>query len=296
VTKRKSVLSFITSLRHPATTDDYAGVVALLDATLRSLNAQLERRFEAIVVANEPYTPPGDLDFPVESVQVGFARPPRESATKDAKHDAIKLDKGLKLAVAMARSHGTHAMCLDADDFVSRRVTSYVAEHADEKDGWYVERGIRYDVPTGLFRPQRHFNDVCGTSLIWRRGLMPDVTVPADPTPDEVLEAYGVETITEELGSHRTLRRRYAFAPLPFPAAVYAVHGHNHAPGASMRLGLPIGRRRAAEYGIVQPPVARTYAAAAAQLRPTRIREVAGVLIRANRDRPGSRRSDAGTD
>jgi hypothetical protein len=294
VTERQPVLSFITSLRHPATTDDYAGVVALLDATLRSLDEQIERRFEAVVVANEPYLPPGGLGFPVQSVRVGFARPPSGFASKAARLAAIKLDKGLKLAVAMARSHGTHAMGLDADDFVSRRVTSYVAEHAGEKDGWYVEHGIRYHVPTGLFRPQRRFNDVCGTSLLWRRGLMPDVTLPADPTSDEVLEAYGFETVTEALGSHRSLRDRYAFAPVPFPAAVYAVHTHNHDDAASLRLGLPIGRRRAAEYGITPPAAATKYTAAVAQLRPGHVRGIVSAL-RANRGRPDSHPSGVST-
>jgi hypothetical protein len=292
MSQTRPVISFITSLRHPGTTDRYGDVVRLLDDTLRSLDAQRDRRFEAVVVANEAYEPPAGLGYPVRSFTTGFACPPRDFADKDERHASIKLDKGLKLAVAMARSQGAHAMCLDSDDFVSRRVVEFVGAHAGEHDGWFVERGIRYDVSAGLYRPQRNFNDVCGTSLIWRRGIMPDVSLGDEPSADEVLDAYGRERVVEELGSHRTMRRKYGFAPLPFPAAVYAVnHGNNHAPAASLRLGLPIGRRRAAEFGIRPPEAAAARRAAAAQLRPSQLREaftgVAGAARGVVRSRRG---------
>ncbi|SHG28667.1 hypothetical protein SAMN05443575_1921 [Jatrophihabitans endophyticus] len=276
-----TVLTFVTSLRHPDTTDDYAGVEHLLGQTLRSLDAQLDRRFEVVVVANRPYSPPPGLGFAVTTATVGFAAPPREFATKDDKHAAIKLDKGLKLAVAMTRSRATHAMCLDSDDFVSRRLVGFVADHGGDAPGWFVDRGVRYDVVTGLFRPQRHFNDVCGTSLVWRRDLMPDADLGPDPAADDVLAAFGHDRVVEELGSHRTLRRRYGFAAVPFPAAVYAVnHGQNHSGSGAPMLGVPLGRRRAAEFGIDVPDPAATRRAAVAQLRPAHLRRVVATVTR----------------
>ena len=257
------VLTFITSLRHPETTQHYAASEDSLRRSLRALDAQTDARCAAIVVSNRPFSVPLDLRLPVTTVEVGFPPAPDWDGETDRRRAGIRIDKGAKLAVALSRVTSGHVMALDADDFVSRRLTAFVAERGDEP-GWYVDHGFRFDAGTGLLRRQELFNQVCGTSLIFARSLLPAFSLPPGVGRDTVLATVGEDRVVNELGSHLHLHERYGLTPLPFRGAVYCVNnGHNVSSAPTLTYGWPLTGGTAAEFGIPKPPLLRSGLAAA---------------------------------
>ena len=257
------ILTFVIALRHPDTTPYYDGVERLLASTLRSLDRQTDRRFRTIVVANHPYRPPSDMVSPVETVRVDFPPPPDWDGEKLAREAGVRIDKGTKNAVALSRVAGGHVMWVDADDFVSVRMVEFVAAHADEV-GWFVDEGLRYDVRSGLHARLPRFNEVCGTSLIFRRSQFPAVQVPAGVTTEQMFALFGQDVVLREMGSHRSLRERMNLRPLPFRGAVYCVNnGHNVSRQNAVALGRPTSDAVAAEFGFEPPPRRRAVAALA---------------------------------
>jgi hypothetical protein len=261
VSETEPLLTFITSLRHPDTTDAYAAAERSLCLSLRALEAQTDTRFGVVVVSNRRFWVPSDLSLQVTAVSVDF--PPAPDWDKDTlpREAGVKVDKGAKLAVALSKVSGGHVMVLDADDFVSRRMTEFVARN-QRAAGWYVSSGLRYDAGTGLLRRQERFNEVCGTSLIYARSLLPSLSLPDGFGVDDVFAALGEDRVLNELGSHLFLRERHALAPLPFRGAVYCVNnGHNASGAPTLNYGRPLTARTAAEFGMPPPAAMRSWLA-----------------------------------
>lgn len=255
------MLTFLTSLRHPGATQRYSAAEESLRRSLRALDAQTDRRCSVVVVSNLPFAAPPDLHIPVTNVTVEFPPAPdwdKETLPREA---GVKVDKGAKLAVALSRVSSGHVMILDADDFVHRRMTEFVAANQDAP-GWYVDKGWRYDAGTGLVRGQELFNLVCGTSLIFARALLPTYSLPAEVTVDAVFATVGEDRVLNELGSHLQLHERHPLAPLPFRGAVYCVNnGHNASSAPTLNYGWPLTVHTAAEFGIPRPPLLKTWLA-----------------------------------
>ncbi|WP_341359327.1 hypothetical protein V5H98_16575 [Georgenia sp. M64] len=267
------LLAFITSLRHPENSANYGRVEALLQASLGSMAGQSVQDRVAVIVGNrEPsFTLPAGARF----VRVDFP-PPSAVKGPQTGREAVLLDKGTKLAVALltAREHGpTHVMAVDADDFVSRKIAAHVARNPGVA-GWYVTSGWRYSAERASVRPQPEFYRHCGTSHIVRTDLFraPDLD-PLRVTQAEIAEAFGSRlhhllashvTVVEYLAAHGSPLR-----PLPFPGALYAVGtGENHS-GISMGgLGRPVGARMSAEFAV--PPTPLTPVSIARAVLPSR--------------------------
>lgn len=263
-------LTFITSLRHPDSVIDYARIERLLVATLRSLDNQ-SIPCRVVVVGGTHFEVPGDLHIPVDVVVVDFPVPVNRVGTHEGRLEATRLDRGSKHAVALSRVHGGYVMTVDADDFVSSRVAAYVHEHAGGP-GWYVEQGFRYDHASGMARKQDNFNDVCGTSLIFRRDLMPQGSLHADGGPGEIVAAWGEHAVMSLLGSHRRLRWELGLPPLPFRAAVYNVNTGENISGSRLTFGWSVSARTAREFGIVRPRRSVTWSAPARHVVPALLR------------------------
>jgi hypothetical protein len=243
------ILTFVTSLRHPATSNDYGRVMALLGRTLKSVDAQTDRRCRVVVVANEPPQLPASLRIDVHVVQVNFPAPvpPADSRLSI---EQVRRDKGSKLAVGLAHVDGGHVMVLDADDYVSRDLTRFVAENPTDP-GWFIDHGLMFDSRRGLSAPVPRFNSVCGSSLIVRRDLLPPVDRHAVADQDEVFRHVGEEKVVRWLGSHRFLAEDLGLAPLPFVGAVYDVdNGENHSRKKMPVTGRPLWPASAARFGI----------------------------------------------
>lgn len=286
MSESEALLTFITSLRHPDTTNAYAAAEESLCRSLRALNAQTDARCAVVVVSNRAFAVPSDLRLPVTTVTVDF--PPAPDWDKDTlpREAGVKVDKGAKLAVAISRVHTGHVMVLDADDFVSRRMTEFVAAHP-EAAGWYVGSGFRYDAGTGLLRRQQQFNQVCGTSLIYARSLLPEFALPERFGIDDVFTALGEDRVLNELGSHLHLHERHALAPLPFPGAVYCVNnGHNASSAPTLSYGWPLTPRTAAEFGIPRPAALKSWLAVPRAAVRTGVHKLTRVPARIRRRRP----------
>jgi hypothetical protein len=219
----ETLLTFVIPLRHPQNSPDWAALKGRLAETLRSIAAQDDGRWRAIVVANRgaelPELPSQclvkEVDFPPNPLFV------RGDHDLEAFRDACRLDKGRRVlaGIAAAGPNG-YIMVVDDDDFVSRRLTSFVAERAGE-NGWYVEKGYLWGDGGRFVYPYADFSSFCGTSHIVRADLYG--VLPGASTPEEA-------QIRRLFGSHVFIREHLAargrpLAPLPFIGAVYRI-GH----------------------------------------------------------------------
>lgn len=233
------MLTFVTSLRHPQNSADYAFVEQLLHETLASVTAQVGAEFTVVVVGNR--RPAVDLDPRVEFVEVDFPAPAPASGPRTARAPFV-WDKGTKIGtglLAAVKHAPTHVMIFDADDFVHRDLARFVAAHGPDQ-GWFVDRGWMYSRARGVYVEQQAFHRACGTSLVVPFGAY---SVPADldvgATQQEISDAFG-ERLPRVLGAHRDAVEWFSghgvgMAPLPFEGAIYHVDtGENHS-GKSLR-------------------------------------------------------------
>jgi hypothetical protein len=229
------VIVFLTSIRHPLNSNSYDRVLALLENTLRSIRAQSDPEWRAIVVCNERPERPFD-DPRVVYLPVAFP-PPSDVAHACIGMDALRLDRGCKYLVGLAhaaRFAPDHVMFFDADDFVSNRVAAFANAHAAAA-GWYIPQGYVYDEELALFGRLDNFHLICGTSHIVRYDALPmPEGVRDDATQEWILEHVAHRFLFETLGSHRWLvedlaARGHVLEPMPFRAALYFIgNGENH--------------------------------------------------------------------
>jgi hypothetical protein len=259
------MLTFLTSLRHPANAVDYRRVGELLARTLRSVTAQRNDAFEVVVVGNlKP-----DIEWPnrVRFVQADFP-PPEVAKTTGMSREAVGRDKGTKLAVAMlaADPATTHFMTLDADDLVSNRLAGYVASQpVHSSPGWVIDCGYMFHAPATIAPVRSGFNEVCGTSLIFDRSTIDVPDLPTGSSQQEIIRGFGYRVIFDLLGSHKHLRKHYEEAGrplevLPFPGAAYAVGTGENWWGATMpRIGRPLTASIADEFSIPRSSLRRGF-------------------------------------
>jgi hypothetical protein len=254
------VLAFVTSLRHPHNSADYARVERLLDDSIASIARQTSDEWTLWVVGNQR---PRNLPAHATWVQVDFP-PPSAVRAPITGVPAVLLDKGTKLVVgliAAMEDQPDHVMFFDADDLVSRRLADLSNQHR-QVDGWAIEDGWRWSSERRAVRRQPEFYRHCGTAHIVRPALYslpPDLSV--DSTQDHLLRAFG-DRLPRHFGSHVYLRddladQGHALAPTPFPAALYRVGtGENHSGISLGGFGRPVDAKIAAEFGI--PAAARS--------------------------------------
>jgi glycosyltransferase involved in cell wall biosynthesis len=216
-----SVLTFVIPLRHPENSADWPALKRRLTDTMRSIAGQDDVRWRAIIVANEGSDlPPLPRNF--ELKQVDFPPNPMfERGDNDLEtfRDAMRLDKGRRvLAGILEADRSGYVMVVDDDDFVSCRLTSFVAGHFGE-NGWYVRNGYLWGDGGRLIYEYADFSQFCGTSHIIRTALfdLPASVDAADP-----------DYVRKMLGSHIFIRpylekRGNPIRPLPFVGAIYRV-------------------------------------------------------------------------
>lgn len=249
------MLAFITSLRHPDNSADYARVEALLKGTLMSVTNQTSDDFVVIVVGNK--RPAFVLPEKVHFVPVDFPAPAPPNGP-NTEREPFVWDKGTKIGVGLAAAaefNPDHVMLFDADDFVSAKLVEFVAAGRKE-DVWVVRDGLMYSRRRNVYVLQRDFNRSCGTSFV-----VPYTAYgkPASLTPHatqvEVADAFG-ERLNRIMGAHRDahlwyFQAGYNVASVPFTGAVYHVDtGENHS-GKSLRgFARPLTRQIETEFGI----------------------------------------------
>lgn len=232
-------LSFLISVRHPDNSANYAQVETLLRKTLVSLCRQRSPGFGIVVVANRAISLPEKIQRHVRQIIVSFPPPSTHRGAMTGR-DAVMRDKGTKLAVALSAVRQGHVMFVDADDYVNVDMAGFVARNPSSP-GWYVSDGLVFDHLNYRASESNRFNEICGTSLIARRDLLPQPTLREAPTQQDVLDAYAESVVLRHLGSHRHLATDLDLAPLPFSGAMYSVAtGENHSGATARRPGVPL--------------------------------------------------------
>jgi hypothetical protein len=121
-------------------------------------------------------------------------------------------------------------MVVDDDDFVSRRLTGFVASRLGE-NGWYVRDGYVWGDGGKWVYKYADFSKFCGTSHVVRTDLF---QLPAN------VESADADYVRKLFGSHIFIRdhlkeRGEPLEPLPFAGAVYRIgHAGAHSKSAGL--------------------------------------------------------------
>jgi hypothetical protein len=230
------VIAFITTIRHPHNSNDYARVGELLTRTLRSVLGQTDDDLVVVVVHNRRPNVPIE-DARVHYLQVDFARPSAQSGAMIGFPEFVR-DKGTKCAVGLAYArelHAGHVMFFDADDLVSNRIAA-LANAAPDHPGWYFETGYIHSVGTRSIQFVPHgFHMKNGSTSVVRTDLigLPDSVTPGS-SQQEIVTLAGTDLVDHFLGMHGFWQDRLAtmgssMEPTPFPGAVWMIGtGENH--------------------------------------------------------------------
>ena len=217
----KSALTFIIPIRHQDNARDWRRLKKNLTETVRSISAQESNDWRAVIVANHGADLP-PLPGPFDVKWVDF--PPNQLHEKGTVGeeqflDAFRIDKGRRVLAGMlyAGEMG-HVMIVDDDDFVSRRLASFVSENRD-KNGWYIRDGYVWGDGGRLLYLYADLSKFCGSSHIIRADLY---NLP------EKFEAASETYIRRMLGSHIFIKDNLGatgapLEPLPFAGAVYRI-------------------------------------------------------------------------
>jgi len=189
------MVTFLTSIRHPQNSINFAKVEALFEMSLRSVCAQTDPDFRVVVVANEQpritFTDPR-----VTYHLVDFPCPERRVST-------LFRDKGTKLISGMLAARQfkpDYFAFFDADDFVSRRIAQFVNSHQSD-GGWFVDSGYVVNSRSWTTQRKSGLYRYCGTTLIPNAAQMYrlahiDETVSADISQDEIVRLGGSNSVT----------------------------------------------------------------------------------------------------
>jgi hypothetical protein len=218
-----TVLTFIVPVRHQENSTDWPRLKLNLAQTARSISAQTDKNWRALVVANEGADLP-ELPSGFEIVRVQFppnAKYDLDGQDREAIYDAVRLDKGRRILAGMLKAPPTeYFMIVDDDDFIHKGLVEFASAHSGT-NGWRFNDGLVWDDGGGLLILNNDFNNLCGTSLI--------VSASLYDLPDR-FEHASDDFIKTMLGSHvmiaKILKEKgRPLASLPFVGAIYRV-GH----------------------------------------------------------------------
>ena len=222
-----TVITFIIPVRHQDNASDWPRLKVNLAQTARSIRAQTNKQWRAIVVANDGADLP-ELPDGFEVVSVQFAPNPKYDLhcdDREAIYDAVRLDKGRRILAGMLHAKKTdYFMVVDDDDFVHQDLVAFAASNPGA-NGWRINEGLVWDDGGRLLLLNSDFNNLCGTSLVIKAKLY---NLPAH------FEEASEDFIKTMLGSHVMIAkilndRGSPLAPLPFVGAIYRVgHAGSH--------------------------------------------------------------------
>lgn len=248
-------LAFITSLRHPQNSADYAQVESLLEDTLASVDRQTCDDYVVIVVGNR--WPANPLPKRTHFVKVDFPPPSARRGPCTGRAPSI-WDKSTKLGIGLIAARAfepEYVMFADADDFVHRDLTSFAHHHSGHA-GWVLKRGLIYSRRRNAYSLRRNLHRICGTSSI--------VPFDAYHVPSELTVSASQQQVAcafhsyaeSVLGGHRYAFEWWAdrgrhLQPLPFAGAVYHVdNGENHSGSQLIGPCLPYRSHLERDFGI----------------------------------------------
>ncbi|MEH1835181.1 MAG: glycosyltransferase family 2 protein [Nostoc sp.] len=207
------MLVFLIPIKSSKVAKSWIEVSKMFERCLGSVCNQTSLEFQVIVVCHE--RPEISFHHPqVQYIEVNFPIP---DSTLAEKMD----DKRKKLAVGLLAARElqpTHIMPVDADDCISKRLVSFVAQNP-QSNGWYVDIGYEYQEGSSKIMVRKEtFYKLCGTSNIinYRLYSLPDKVLRDEPLTghDDFLEGH-------PLAKRYLAARGTPIEPLPFPGAIY---------------------------------------------------------------------------
>ena len=219
---------FITPLRSPELSDNWSRICELFERTAISVFGQTASDFRHIVVCHEPPTLKRAFDRRLEFIARDFPLPKKSPCSTRLTHGAWPVmsdDKVNKLVAGLQRARELNAdfvMLLDADDLVSCRLVAHVLSHP-EADGWFVERGWRYEYGRPWIETLDGFNKVSSSCNVLARRWFNFPGYPErERDADSALILQGHGQAVEAFATRGAVLR-----PIPFRAVVYTENGEN---------------------------------------------------------------------
>ena len=174
------MLIFIVPIKSAQLASDWKEFSKLVGRTLKSLCNQDNDNFKVVAACHEI----PDISYQndkIEYIQVSFD-PPKLVESEEEKNCELKeVDKAKKILVAYekAKSYNPdYTMVVDSDDLISNNIVSYVEKQNNDIHGWYFPKGYFYQEGSKyLFINKKNFNDKCGTCIIIKTELFPQLII-----------------------------------------------------------------------------------------------------------------------
>lgn len=211
-------LLFVIPLKSSAHSRDWSQSCNLLNATLRSIEAQTSGEFHTFLVCTEP----PKLDRPYRNFTC-LETEIRIDGTFDPWKGRTDKQRKILFGLLHARTLAPdHAMVVDADDLLHRDLVKFVCRQDTSADALIINKGFRYDIGSPRLRRIKPFHLASGSSMIFPyraadfRGIQSCLDVDRHFMTREAHPKPAEKVFTDE-----GLMYRY----VPFPAAIY-VRGH----------------------------------------------------------------------
>lgn len=211
------MIYFLIPLRAKNTSSNWDLTVKLLNNTLKSVFNQSESQFRVLIACHEKPAITMIDDHRLEIIQVSYP-PPMQ--LKDQLTDKYYKKR---ILVRRAQEHGgKYIMFVDADDYISNRLVSWVKNH-EHPSGWFIETGYEYDASSNSLRITPKFNNICGTSAILNISVL-NGPVETDFTNYERVNKHLFDYGHNEWNRILKERKEQTLGVISYRAAVYLMN------------------------------------------------------------------------
>jgi hypothetical protein len=214
------MLVFVIPLKSPQVSKSWERVCQLVERTARSVCQQTSPQFRVVIVCNEK--PKIKFAHPhLSYLEVDFPTPKEENPIAKG-----LTDKGRKVLAGLIYARQfepTHAMSVDADDCVSRRLAEFVSKNP-AANGWFINKGYKYQENSRfIYYKWQNFYRMSGTANIIRYDLL---ELPQTP---EYNRGYGYYKfyVDHQKVNNYMLEKGKAIARLPFAGGIYILGDQN---------------------------------------------------------------------
>jgi hypothetical protein len=208
------MLVFVIPLKSPEVSKSWERVSKLLERTLKSVCHQTSSEFRVIVVCHQkpeiefthPYLTYIEVDFPLPKHKNRIVRGLTDKGRK--------VLKGLMYG---SKFNPSHAMLVDSDDCVSKRLAEFVKKNS-EANGWYLNKGYKYlEGDKFIYIKRNKFYTLSGTANIVKYQLL---DLPQEP---EYNHGYGYYKfyLDHQKVKDTLLKKGFPLKPLPFAGSIY---------------------------------------------------------------------------
>jgi len=264
------VVVFLTSLRHPDSSNDYGQVLTLFERTARSVCSQTNPNLAFVVSCNEiPDIPFKDdrihyhkVDFPIPCHQDGDI--PLDEMPTAGTSDRVKRDKGSKLLSGLLYMRDNlsaeYVYIIDADDWVNNCVVEHMLA-APRHPVWCADSGYLVNNVTKRMKKRYGITRYCGSTFAYQRDYLLSLTTFAEgldgsSSQRELIEGTSKYYVYEVCGDHSNTfeyAKKQGVTPksFPFPAISWVVEtGENVSRSSGGDQGMPVNAERLRAFGL----------------------------------------------